>query len=57
MDFATLNRAYNDVFMAETSHLRMAQSVAIAAYVSLMAMRVEADPLPNGLPLVPAHRI
>ena len=44
MDFAALNRAYNDVFMAETSRLHMARSIAIAAYASLMAARVEADP-------------
>ena len=44
MDFTALNCAYNDVFMAETSHLRMAQSIAISTYASLMAARAEADP-------------
>ena len=50
MDFAALNRAYNDVFMAETSRLHMARSIAIAAYASLMAARAEADPYPMASP-------
>ena len=53
MNFAALNRAYNDVFMAETSHLCMAQSVAISTYVSLMAMRAEADPYLTTSPWYP----
>ena len=50
MDFTTLNHAYNDIFMAEMSHLHMARSVAIAAYMSLMAARAEADPYPTASP-------
>ena len=50
MDFTARNHAYNDVFMAETSDLHMAQSIAISTYASLMAARVEADPNPTASP-------
>ena len=53
MNFATLNHAYNDVFMTETSDLHMARSITISTYASLMATRAEADPYPMASPWYP----